>query len=167
MKSFKLLAFAIIVSVLGSCSKAPTPDPDLGEFQLLSAGIDMSQKNKFNESLICNKEWVLSSVKLERYLNGVLQESKNTGVPEARYYFRNDHTVRFFDGVPDGTWLYSHNYLMWVRYGATHYWYEVISVSADALQVREEEVYMASNRTPYFKDNSGSHSFIVYDYHAE
>ena len=166
MKKNVLLAFAVFVSVLGSCNKAPTPDPDLGEFQVLSSLINQSQKNKFNESLFCNKDWALFTVRLEKYHDGVLQDSRTVDWAKEECYFQNDHTVRFGDGV-DGEWLYSHNYLMWVRYGGAYYHYEVVGVDANNLQLRREEVYMASNRTPYFKDNRGEHSFMVYEYHAK
>lgn len=173
MKKNVLLAFAVFVSVLGSCNKAPTPDPELGEFQTCSSLINLSQKNKFNESLFCNKDWVLYGARYEKYHDGVLQDSKTVDWAKEECFFQNDHTVRFGDGV-DGEWLYSHNYLMWVRYGGAYYCYggayycyEVISVDANNLQLRVEDVSASSNRTPYYKDNSGSHTFRVFEYHAK
>ena len=132
MKKNVLLAFAVFVSVLGSCNKAPTPDPELGEFQTCSSLINLSQKNKFNESLFCNKDWVLYGARYEKYHDGVLQDSKTVDC-----------------------------------YGGAYYCYEVISVDANNLQLRVEDVSASSNRTPYYKDNSGSHTFRVFEYHAK
>ena len=83
MKKNVLLAFAVFVSVLGSCNKAPTPDPELGEFQTCSSLINLSQKNKFNESLFCNKDWVLYGARYEKYHDGVsgMELTENGSTP--------------------------------------------------------------------------------------
>lgn len=39
---------------------------DLGEFELIAGFIDLSQQNKYNESLFCN-DWILSKVTREHY----------------------------------------------------------------------------------------------------
>jgi hypothetical protein len=71
----------------------PTPDPDLGEnFEEIAFFIDLSQTNKFNESLFCN-EWTLSKVTMETYVDGVLTETEDRKVSTKELSIKKDYTV--------------------------------------------------------------------------
>lgn len=121
----KLLYLCAIVLVVSSCDNLfepklrPTPDPELGDdFKLYESWIDMSQTNRFNESLFCN-DWILSKVTYEKYLDGVLTETEDITDTFAKDWFslKDDHTIR--TSIPV---------------------------------------------TPYFKDKSGKHCFMILGY---
>ena len=121
----KLLYLCAIVLVVSSCDNLfepklrPTPDSELGDdFKLYESWIDMSQTNRFNESLFCN-DWILSKVTYERYMDGVLTETEDITDTFAKDWFslKDDHTIR--TSIPV---------------------------------------------TPYFKDKSGKHCFMILEY---
>lgn len=142
---------------------SPTPDPDLGTmFKSMESWIDMSQTNKFNESLFCN-DWILSKVMLETYVDGVLTEAKDCTDKWAvmEYTFNNDH--RMIGMGDNGWWLYTHNCLMWKVSGGFQS-YEVVKSDKDALHLKQEDYPVGGPITPYFKDKSGIHSFWILEY---
>lgn len=169
MKKFFLSPF-VILSLLFSCGKLE--DPDLGKFQDWESYIDLSQKNRFDESLIC-KEWVVDKVYKEVYVDGKLQfkeDHTNDVIPWPNYVFHNDYSMS--RGESEGYWLYSHNYLMWripsipiFSYFFSYYG-EVQNVTADALTVKGE-VLKSSEQIPFFKDKSGTHVFSLFQLKAK
>lgn len=175
---FYLLAIALLAvgcEEIFNPTLPPTPDPDLGEqFKTMEFWIDMSQTNKFNESLFFN-EWTLSKVTMETYVDGVLTETEERAdLFHARELsIRKDYTVSIKNTLnPDkpqistleGVWLYSHNTIMWKLNNGSYYSYEVAEAKADALSLKEESLPVGGPVTLYFKDKSGEHRFFVYEY---
>jgi hypothetical protein len=164
MNRFGFLAGMVALFLLGtSCRKdqVPTPDSDLGEFELIAGFIDLSQQNKYNESLFCN-DWILSKVSREHYVDGVLQDTEDATSwwSKMQYTIRNDHTIRY--GGVDGVWRYSHNTLMWRIEG--YYSYEVVGAEEGILKLKKEDYPLGIPFTPFFKDNRGEHYFYVFEY---
>lgn len=155
MKTPPLLV-AIVVSMLCSCNK--TEDPDLGEFQHCEHLIDMSQQNKFEETLFC-KEWIISEVYYETYVDGVLQSAEDHTESHAGFTvsFQDDHTL--FYGDAKGSWLYTHNHLL-MHFHTFYEVNEVIQLTSDLLTFKQE---FRPSGLPYFKDPSGIHYFWVYE----
>lgn len=165
MKKLFLLAFAIL-SMLLSCGKME--DPDLGEFRRWESYIDMSQKNKFDESLFC-KEWVVDKVYLVTYVDGkqrFKEDRTNDVIPWNNYVFKKDHSMSY--GEEKGCWLYSHNHLMWQMpfFDIFSAAMEVQNVTSDALTLKCE-IMQPDRQTPFFKDKSGTHVFYVLQLNAK
>ena len=170
MKKVALL-FATFVSVFSvSCSKlgiGPTKDPNLGEFQAFEVLMDMSQKNKYNESRFYG-DWVLSKVTLEKYQDGVLESTEDDHGfwDKDRRSFRKGHIMYHHDGL-QGSWLYSHNWLLWKQHDGGYYGYEVSSVKSGVLVLKYEDFPVGGHFLPYNKDKSGEHYFRIMEYHSE
>lgn len=172
MKRITVLSFLFLCFFMCSCNKEqnkdqplPTPDTaDLGEFQLIAGYVDLSQQNRFNESLFCD-DWILAKVTRERYVDGVLKDIEDATPwwEKMEYIIRNDHTIRYC-GV-DGIWLYSHNTLMWRIEG--YYSYEVVGAEEGVLRLKQEDYPVGVPFTPFFKDKRGEHYFYVFEYHAK
>ena len=166
MKSVAPITLVVIAFLCLSCEKAgpPTPDPELGEFEALAPGIiDKSRKNKYNEANFCN-HWVLSKVSMETYQDGELSDrSDNVNYSAVQYLIYNDHT---FYGSHTGIWLYSHNYLM-MKHDGSYYAYEVMSSKKKVLILRFEDFPAGAISKPFFRDNSGTHIFIIGEFHTK
>lgn len=167
MKKLFLFA-ATILSLLCSCEKMD--EPDLGKFQDWESYIDMSQKNQFDESLFC-KEWDVDKVYREIYVDGKIkykEDYTDAVIPWPNFVFNDDHSLSH--GEDRGYWLYSHNYLMW-RTSIPLFMYffmyfgEVQRVTADALTLKGELIE-SDEQIPYFKDESGTHTFFVLELKA-
>jgi hypothetical protein len=171
MKFIKRLFYLLAIALLAvGCDELfdptlrPTPDPELGEeFKAMEHWIDMSQTNKFNESLFCN-EWTLSKVTMETYVDGVLTETEDRKVSTKELSIKKDYTVTIKNSTLKGIWLYSHNTIMWKLNNGSYYSYEVVEAKTDALSLKEEDLPVGGPVTPYFKDKSGKHRFFVYEY---
>lgn len=137
-------------------------DPDLGEFKNCERLIDMTQKNKYDESLFC-KDWVVSKVYYEIYVDGTLQssEDKTDCWIGHEISLTNDHKLVY--GGAFGSWLYSHNYLLCHYYDLFEV-AEVIQLTKDVLHIKEE--FLAADN-PFFYDKSGTHYFWKYEYCAK
>lgn len=152
-----LLLVATVVSLLYSCAK--TEEPDLGEFQHCEHLIDLTQQNKYDETLFC-KEWVLSKVYYETYVDGILQSAEDHTESDAGFTisFHDDHTMSY--GGVKGSWLYTHNHLL-THFHIFYEVNEVIQMTNDLLLFKQE---FRPSGAPFFKDPSGTHYFWVYEY---
>ena len=160
MRNKTLLALFAAVALCCSCEKA---DPELGEFQVFESYIDMSQTNKFRESFLY-KHWTLSKVTYETYVDGVLVDSRDDtqGWGLMEYSFRSDHTMSY--GSDNGSWLYSHNNLMWKVYGF-YYCLEVLKLNAAELILKVEDIPLGiPHWTLFWEDNSGTHCFEIFQF---
>lgn len=164
MKKLFLFAAAILF-LLCACEKKD--EPDLGEFRDWESYIDMSQKNRFDESLFW-KEWAVDKVYRETYVDGELrfkEDHTRDVIPWPNYVFRNDFTMAY--GGWEGTWLYSHNYLIWqlplvpIFSNAM----EVQNVTSNSLTLKSE-MFDPSSQKPFFKDKSGTHVFSILELKA-
>ena len=125
------LVLTAFLSLLFSCEKVE--DPDLGSFRSWEPYLDMSQKNRFDESLFC-KEWVVRKRYLETYVDGIIQFKEDHTYDSTlyNYIFNGDYTMSY--GTLTGSWLYSHNYLMWrLPIGIFSAAMEVQNVTSDVL----------------------------------
>lgn len=166
MKQFVqvLSLWAVVLFSISSCDEMrPTPDAKFkGEFEGLLNYIDKSQRNKFNESLFCN-DWVLTKVIKEIYVDGVLTDTSDYTHIFGKNEFTlcEDHTIK--KSGSKGPWQYSHNIIVWKIHGS-YYTYEVVESRADALHLKEESFPQGGRVTPYYKDKSGRHRFLIYEY---
>ena len=151
---------------LALCSCQKEEYDDLGEFERLRSSIDMSQTNRFDESLFSN-DWMAKKWGGEFYVDGVLDDSdivEDTGPLKVTLSLRDDHTVTFKN--KDGVWRYYHNHLLIHLYGE-YFSYEVMELSSGTLKLRQEQYELgAPPIDPYFVDKSGSHYFYVIEYCA-
>lgn len=157
------LVLTAFLSLLCSCEKVE--DPDLGSFQSWEPYLDMSHKNRFDESLFC-KEWVVNKRYLETYVDGILQfKEDHTGDSTVyNYIFNGDYTMSY--GTLTGSWLYSHNYLMWrLPIGIFSAAMEVQNVTSDVLTLKCE-VLQSDSDIPFYKDKSGKHFFSILELEA-
>ena len=163
MKANVLFTIFILASSFCSCGKYE--NPDLGEFEAIKNGIDMTQNNKYDESRFC-KDWVLSKVLYETYVDGVLEKTEDHTDywGKMEYSLRNDHTMTYWGSK--GIWLYSHNCLL-MKHDGSYYSYEVVKVTSDALHLKEEDVPVGGPYTLFFKDKNGKHCFNVFEYKAQ
>lgn len=130
----------------------------------LSSRIDMSKSNLFDKALICNS-WVPVKFVAETYYDGILSKSQEYNGGTNWYIFRKDGTMVY--GGTNGTWEYSHNYIIYQSPGNCME-FEVVAVTKDQLVVRYEETPCGgSNFIPFFKDPSGEHIFNVLTFKAE
>ena len=166
MKKLFLFA-ATILSLLCSCEKMDEPDL-VGEFKIWESYIDPSLKNRFDESLFC-KVWAVDKVYRVTYVDGkqrFTEDHTRDVIPWPDYVFRNNYTMSY--GGCEGTWLYSHNFLMWrtplidIFSGAM----EVQSVTSNSLTLKNE-IYDPRSETPFFKDKSGTHVFSILELKAK
>lgn len=161
MKRIFITAIALF-ALICSCEKT---DPDLGEFQELEAGIDMSRHNQYDEKVFYNT-WTLAQVYMEKYVDGVLKESADysDGYSEEVITFNKDHSM--VKSGSKGTWLYTHNFML-TKVSGGYYVYEVMKYkygTLTTLTLRREEYVNPYIAGPFFKDNSGEHYFWVFIY---
>ena len=141
----------------------PTSDAELGDnFKAFESWIDMSQTNRFNESLFCN-DWTLSKVTYETYVDGILTETQDATDwwSKMEYSIKDDHTLR--SGSSNGIWLYSHNFIM-MKFNGGYYYYEVVESKPDELCLKSEEFPIGITFIPYYTDKSGEHNFNIFEY---
>ena len=161
-------ALWIVVSALSLalCSCQKEEYDDLGEFERLRSSIDMSQTNRFDESLFSN-DWMAKEWGAEIYVDGVFNDSdivENTGMLTVSLSLREDHTVTFRN--KEGKWRYYHNHLLIHLYGE-YYAYEVMGLSSGTLKLRQEQYELGAPAIdPFFVDKSGKHHFYVIEYCA-
>ena len=134
-------------------------NPDLVD--MVENFIDMSQKNKFNQSQFVG-EWTLSKVYKDTYVDGQLTKSEDvTSYYAAHEYTFNDNgTMRYSSTT--GKWTYAHNFLIWSNQGI--FSYEVVDVNADKLVYRNQNIPLGGYYVNYYKDKRGTHLFTVYEY---
>ena len=165
MKQASFIITICLAAVCFSCSKA---DPELErEFQRFASQIDLSQKNQFKESDLC-KDGVLSKTTIETYVDGALSVvSEVADFEDDRFDLEKDHGVIRTQswGTSNGSWLYSHNYLMMVFQDGIACCFEVVSVTNGTLLLKAEKPSKTGMGTiPYYMDMSGTHQFIVREY---
>ena len=161
MNRWLLFSIISVLSMFLSCTKMG--DPDLGEFKSCERSIDMTQKNKYEETLFCN-DWIISKVYYETYVDGHLQskEDQTDKWIGQDFCFKSDHSMTY--GGSFGSWLYAYNYLMWRYSGGIYQVAEVLLLTKDVLHIKAE--FLVSGK-PFFQDNSGTHCFWVYEYQAK
>ena len=135
---------------------------DIGEFQPLASGIDLSRENQFQESFLYG-DWVTSRIMREVYVDGVLTERfevTESGLPFS-IILREDHTVG-----ANGIWLYAYNCIL-IKDGSGGYGsFEVANAESGLLWLKTERIYYADPDGPtvvFAKDKSGTHRFNVYE----
>ena len=160
MNRWLLFSIISVLSMFLSCTKMG--DSELGEFQSCERSIDMTQKNKYEETLFCN-DWIISKVYYETFVDGDLQskEDQTNKWIGHKACFRIDHSMTY--GGCFGSWLYAHNYLMW-RYSDVYQVAEVLLLTKEDLHFQTE--FLPSG-IPFFQDKSGTHCFWVYEYRAK
>ena len=163
MKRILLMCAAALAFL--SCEKTPEPkkeSPVLGEeFEEFESLIDLSQQNKYDETLLC-KTWVLEKGISELYVDGHLESTTDITeqVSLKSFTYNDDHTMSFFvEDYPsvDGKWLYAHNFVM-IKYGAIgQIVYEVTDLTDNTLHLRSENVLLAE-KLPFFRNPAGRHT---------
>lgn len=158
MRKYLFLFGFCAILFLCSCEKNELV---LGEFECCEHLIDMTQKNKYEESLFCN-DWIVSKVYYETFVDGYLQskEDQTDKWIGHEVSFLVDYTMIF--GGCLGSWLYSHNYLM-LHYSGFYQVAEVVLLTKERLLFQIE---FLTSGIPFFQDKSGTHCFWVYEYQA-
>ncbi len=155
-----------ILTLFFACQKSTTDE--LGEFQDCADFMDMTKKNLFDQSLFY-RDWKLSKYYSETYEDGVLQ-----GTEDLTYKYNGNWLSFYNDGTLNGSkgsgkWMYSHNYLLCKGGSGIMNSYEVIELTPNKLSYKTEVPAPGTIMdfyTPFFKDKSGTHLFLISEYIA-
>jgi hypothetical protein len=182
----KKIVFLFTIAALAfcSCGKTPAQEPELEypelgeEFQSLGEKIDLSQQNKFDESLFYGS-WVQDKSGHDNYVDGELVESFREPDEDRtlEYVFDRDHTMTIVSDEPTGhyvfpcNWLYVHNFLMlhFQDNDQQYYCYDVVDIKSGVLQLRCPVPYWedALVRDYYFPDMNGYRTYHVFEFTAK
>ena len=157
----KLILVSIVLFAAAIWARGQVDDYVLDQFKDVSSFVDQSLDNQFDETLFC-KDWYLSAVWYETYVDGELVSSRRDGDwGKSNVIMRKDHYMFF--GRSTGYWLYAHNHLMW-KYTGNFIANEVVDLTDSKMVLRHEDYPLGGVCTPSFKDKSGKHCFYVFEY---
>ena len=184
-----LLFFAAMALIFCSCVKRNVEntdesvrDPEIeGEFEYFAEHglIDMSQSNKFVESLFCNA-WEGGKAVKENYVDGQIESSSDITILHFGFTLNEDHTLTYwvecededFPDLPDridvtGTWLYSHNFLMLCYGVSAGSCFEVMDAKDNKLSLRYESYTGSTLADTYYENPTGSHQLVTVEMNAK